>query len=137
MMWSDGAAAVRKFCYRHCQNSGRLVRMKKITALLTALLLLSVVVWSQDTSIPFKLKNNSWKPRKYILISYEQNASWNNTQTFFLLPGTSKHLRFPVGTRLYLATQQQVNTVMGGGRLETAPWHVVAATDNKAILPLH
>ncbi len=110
--------------------------MKKMTALLIVLLL-SAAAWSQEANIQFRLKNNSWLPHKYTLIGYEPNASWNSTQTFFLLPGTSKQLRFPVGTRLYLASQQQVNTVMGGGRLNTPPWHVVAVTDQKAILPLH
>ncbi|MCU0334272.1 MAG: hypothetical protein MUF62_04380 [Chitinophagaceae bacterium] len=104
---------------------------------MTISMLLSAAGWSQAAGISFRLKNNSWLPRKYSLISYEKDASWNNAQTFFLLPGTSKRLRFPVGTRLYLANQQQVNTVMSGGRLDTPPWHVVAKTDEKAMLPMH
>jgi hypothetical protein len=91
----------------------------------------------EDGLISIKLYNNSLLPRKIKLISYQPNEQGNNTQTFFLLPYSSKSLSFPVGTRLYLASQEQINTVMSGKPIQAAPWHTVSRADAKTPINLN
>jgi hypothetical protein len=68
--------------------------------------------------VTFRLRNNSLLPVKFTIISYRPNESGNGTTTHWLLPFTSKAFQFPVGTKIYLADQKQVNTVMSGKRID-------------------
>jgi hypothetical protein len=80
--------------------------------------------------IRFKLMNNSAIMEKITLISYRPDRKGNGTSVFTLIPLGIKNLKFPAGTKIYLATGQQVNTVMGGGKISNEePFLIVKAGD--------
>jgi hypothetical protein len=79
--------------------------------------------------ITFFLKNNSLLPKKITLVSYRPDRSGNGTNGFILLPFTSRQCTYPAGTKLYLASRQQVDTVMSGNRLQDKPFLIVKEGD--------
>ncbi len=82
------------------------------------------------TLISFKIKNNNAKPETITLVSYRPDRSGNGTNVFTIIPFGIKILRFPVGTKLYLASSEQVNTVMSGAKIsDQNPFLVVKAED--------
>ena len=85
----------------------------------------------EATLISIKLKNTSLLPVKITLISYRPDERGNGTTGFMLLPLGSKTVRFPVGTKLYLADREQVNTVMSGAKIsDQAPFLVLKKDDD-------
>lgn len=60
-------------------------------------------------------------PSKVTVISYRPGETGNGTNGFLLLPYASKSFRFPIGTKVYLAGSQQVNTVMSGASISGQP----------------
>ena len=69
-------------------------------------------------------------PAKVTLISYRPDQTGNGTTGFFLISYGTKSLRFPVGTKIYLANNQQVNTVMSGATIaDQAPFLLVKKED--------
>lgn len=89
---------------------------------------LSIGLFAQESSlVKFKLKNRSALIRKVVLISYTPGDVGNGTRMFRMLPGGVKRLRFMQGTKIYLANQNQVNTVMSGNRIdEQKPFLIVS-----------
>lgn len=82
--------------------------------------------------VSFKLKNNSLLPSKVTVISYRPDEKGNGTTAFVLIPYGTRTYRFPVGTKIYLASQQQVNTVMSGaGISDQPPFLIVKKSDHK------
>jgi len=80
--------------------------------------------------VRFSLRNNSLMPHKYAVIGYEPGMTGNWTVITTLLPGAEKDFKCPVGTKIYLANDQQVGTVMGGGSIRNdAPFLTVKAED--------
>ncbi len=71
--------------------------------------------------ISFSLKNNSVLPSKVTVISYQPNETGNGTNSFVMIPYGTKKFHFPVGTKIYLADTEQVNTVMGGNKISNQP----------------
>lgn len=71
--------------------------------------------------VRFKLRNNSVLPTKVSVISYRPDEKGNGTTAFVMLPYGTRTYRFPVGTKIYLATQEQVNTVMSGTKISDQP----------------
>ncbi|MBY0476244.1 MAG: DUF2807 domain-containing protein [Chitinophagaceae bacterium] len=71
--------------------------------------------------VRFKIKNNSLLPVKLSVISYRPDEKGNGTSIFVLPPYSSKAFRFPAGTKIYLANEEQVNTVMGGKKISDQP----------------
>ncbi|RYC70307.1 MULTISPECIES: hypothetical protein [Spirosoma] len=71
------------------------------------------------SGITFQLRNSSLLPRKITLVSYSPGDPGNGTTGFVIGPRGSRTVTFPAGTRLYLATSQQVDRVMGGNRIDT------------------
>ena len=113
--------------------------MKKICFFLYFLFAVSVCSHSQNGAsvsdklplISFKLKNNGVLPAKVTVISYRPDQAGNGTNGFLLIPYGSKSLRFPIGTKIYLANSQQVNTVMSGATItEQVPFLVVKKEDS-------
>lgn len=82
------------------------------------------------------LRNNSWKFRRFTIITYRPGERENSTFSFRLVPGTSRNFWLPVGTRVYNASQRQVATVMSGQPLSGKPMLTVAASDDGRIFPL-
>lgn len=86
---------------------------------------------SEKKLVTILLRNTSLLPRKVALISYEPGEPGNGTNVFTMVPlvGTNS-FRFPVGTKLYIADTEQVNTVMKGRRIDSdKPFLTVQASD--------
>lgn len=82
--------------------------------------------------VSFKLRNNSLLPTKVSVISYRPDEKGNGTTAFVMMPYGTRTYRFPVGTKIYLASQQQVNTVMSGATIsDQPPFLIVKKSDNK------
>ncbi len=93
-----------------------------------------------DASDPvrFSLRNNSLMPHKYAVIGYEPGMTGNWTMICTLTPGAQKKFKCPVGTKIYLADDQQVSTVMGGGNIRNdVPLLIVKAEDNGQVFKLN
>lgn len=71
--------------------------------------------------IAFTLKNNRLLPNKITVISYRPDETGNGTNGFLLGPYGTKILKFPIGTKIYLASSGQVNTVMSGAAITDQP----------------
>ena len=88
--------------------------------------------------VSFKLKNNSLLPSKVTVISYRPDEQGNGTTAFVLIPYGTRTYRFPVGTKIYLASQKQVNTVMSGaGISDQPPFLIVKKSDHKKTFNIH
>lgn len=95
--------------------------------------------WNEDSRemISFKIKNNSVLMEKITLISYRPDRTGNGTNVFTLIPLGTKNLKFPAGTKIYLARGGQVNTVMGGGSISSEPpFLTVKAADAGKVFPV-
>ena len=82
-------------------------------------------------TITIRLRNASMKSRKVALISYLPGEPGNSTNIFTMAPLVGvRSFRFPVETKLYLADDEQVRTVMSGKRIDDSrPFLVVRASD--------
>jgi len=112
--------------------------MKRIIITVTCLLIVAGAFSQNNTGlIAVKLKNTSLLPKKLTLVSYQPGETGNGTNGFVLLPGSEKRLLFKEGTKLYLASSQQVDTVMSGKRIDNGkPFLVVKKEDNEKIVAL-
>lgn len=75
----------------------------------------------QPGNISFSLKNGSLLPKKITVISYRPDETGNGTRGVLLAPLGSRSFQFPAGTKIYLADQKQVNTVMSGASITDQP----------------
>ncbi|MBI3219377.1 MAG: hypothetical protein HYZ44_07685 [Bacteroidetes bacterium] len=104
----------------------------KTKSFFTLILIFAVIAcYSQSTEpIKFKIKNTSILPKKVTLISYTPGDNGNGTQGYWIWPGGTKELSFKVGTKLFLANQKEVNTVMSGNSIENGkPYLIVKKED--------
>lgn len=60
-------------------------------------------------------------PTRLSVISYRPDEKGNGTNVFVMIPYGTRAYRFPVGTKIYLASVEQVNTVMSGARIADQP----------------
>jgi len=82
-------------------------------------------------------KNNTFLPKKIVLIGYSPNDVGNSTSVFYLFPFVPKQFKFAAGTKLYIATSLQVDNVMGGNRIDSqTPTYVVSALANKQTITI-
>jgi hypothetical protein len=79
----------------------------------------------KPNQVTIYLKNNSILPKKVTLISYQPGETTNGTSGFVLMPFATRKYTFTLGTKIYLAKQKQVDTVMGGGKLNDAPFLII------------
>lgn len=85
---------------------------------------------ADSPEISLRFRNNSLQIRKVALISYKPGETGNGTVIFTLAPYAVSRQNFPVGTRVYLATAEQVNSVMSGSSIiSSKPFLVVKPTD--------
>ena len=107
--------------------------MKKILIAFTLLIFvysISAAQSTQEMPVKFKLKNSSLLPKKVRIVSYQPGDSGNGTEQVTMLPKASKQLTYRTGTRIYLATSEQVGRVMSGKRIdEDKPFLVVKKED--------
>ena len=80
--------------------------------------------------VSFRIKNKHALPAKFTLVSYRPDMEGNGTVSFILIGLGSKKFMFPAGTRIYLATSEQVNTIMSGATIiNQEPFLVVKNED--------
>lgn len=91
---------------------------------------IATVAQASSKTVTVKLHNPSLLPRKIALVSYEPGETGNGTSIFMMGPKGTKSFRFPVGTKLYTADNEQVDVVMSGKRLDSGkPFLIVKAED--------
>jgi hypothetical protein len=81
--------------------------------------------------VTFKLRNNSILPAKITVISYRPDEKGNGTTAFVTMPYGTRTYKFPVGTKIYLASQEQVNTVMSGTKISDQPPFLIVKKEDK------
>ncbi len=87
--------------------------------------------------ITVKLKNTSLLPKNVTVVSYQPGETGNGTNGIFLMPGTQKELQFKEGTKIYVATSKQVDTVMSGKRIDkSTPFLEVKKEDDNKVFKL-
>lgn len=87
------------------------------------------------TTVKVIFKNAGFWPKKVTVIGYAPGASDNSTVAYFLMPGGTKAVTYPVGTRLFKANQKQVDFVMSGKSIaKDSAFYVVKAVDQNKII---
>ena len=115
--------------------------MKK-SILLTAICIMaisfSLLAQEQNTQkVKVIFKNGTWLPRNFTIITYTPGETGNGTNGYWIMPGFKKTVNYKVGTKIYLANQPQVNTVMSGKRIDSdPPFMIVKETDNEKVIYL-
>lgn len=71
-----------------------------------------------DQLVTIRIKNSSLLPRKITIISYQPGDTGNGTTGVLLLPVGTRKFKFKDGTKIYIATDEQVGTVMSGKRID-------------------
>jgi len=71
-----------------------------------------------SSKVQFYLKNNSLFPKKVTLIIYQPQVEGNGTRIKWFLPFQKLKFELPVKSKIYLATDSQVKTVMQGKRID-------------------
>ena len=88
-------------------------------------------------TVAVRLRNTSWLPRKVALISYEPGEIGNSTNIFVMNPKGTRSVRFPVGTKLYIADDKQVDVVMSGKRIDNnKPFLTMKVGDNGQVFDI-
>jgi hypothetical protein len=102
-----------------------------ITSFVVLLSVISFAQQSNDLFVTIKVKNSSWFPKKCTLVSYTPGDEGNGTVSYWLLPLSTKELKYKEGTRLYVANQKQVDAVMSGSSIDNGkPFLTVKKEDN-------
>lgn len=84
---------------------------------------------NDSTNIDFFVKNNSLVPKKVIFISYSPNKEGNQTLVKWFLPFQKKTMSFPIGSKIYIATSEQIETVMDGKSITNEEPFITVAVD--------
>ena len=112
--------------------------MKKNLCIVSLFFAFNVCVHSQTNLsakavlVSFSLKNSSLIPKKVTLISYRPDEMGNGTNGFMVGSFGTKSFSFPEGTKLYLANNKQVNTVMSGAKISDQKPFLIVKTNMKA-----
>jgi len=70
------------------------------------------------SKVQFYLKNNSIFPKKVTFIIYQPQQEGNNTLVKWFLPFQKVKFELPLKSKIYMASDSQVNTVMEGRSIE-------------------
>ena len=68
--------------------------------------------------VPIYLENNAQAAKQVTLIWYSPFRFGNSTEQVRLEAGAQIQRKYAVGTKLYVASEEQVGLVMGGGRID-------------------
>jgi hypothetical protein len=74
--------------------------------------------------------NNSDSPRQITLISYAPQETGNETNGFTLAPYQKREKQYLVGTKVYIASKEQIDMVMSGKTLQDKPFLTVRPGDD-------
>ncbi len=94
------------------------------------------VARSAQKLVNIRFQNDSPLPRQITLISYTPGEDGNETNGFTLAPYANRQKQYLVGTAVYVATNEQVDLVMRGGRLQSKPFLTVSTDDEGRIIKL-
>lgn len=75
-------------------------------------------ITADASQVQFYLKNNSILPKKVTFIIYQPQQEGNNTLIKWFLPFQRVKFDLPVESKIYIATDSQVDTVMRGKRID-------------------
>jgi hypothetical protein len=89
-----------------------------------------------NREVAVRFRNNSLWFRKVAIITYRPGETGNGTDVIWVVPFAVVRRQFPVGTRVYLADDAEVQTVMSGKRLTGTPFLTVAAADAGQTFPI-
>lgn len=67
--------------------------------------------------VEVKFVNKSMLPKKFTIITYQPSTPGNGITITTIAPGFSKKLDLEVGTKVYIANDEQVEYVMSGQQL--------------------
>lgn len=87
-------------------------------------------------AVRLRFRNNSLWFKKVALITYKPDEQGNETNIVTLAPYASLVRHFPIGTRVYFASDPQVAVVMSGKPLRDEPFLVVSAEDDGTTFPI-
>jgi uncharacterized membrane protein YphA (DoxX/SURF4 family) len=95
------------FNFIEAQNKGNSLSYKKGDTL------------ADNSQVRFYLKNNSLLPKKVTFIIYQPGLEGNNTQVKWVLPFQKLKFELVVKSKIYLASDAQIQTVMQGKRIDS------------------
>ena len=96
------------------------------------------VVTADPSRVQFYLKNNSLFPKKRTFIIYQPQQEGNNTLVKWFLPFQKVKFELPTKSKIYIASDSQVDTVMQGKRIDgDKPFLIVDKKMNNANLKLN
>lgn len=96
------------------------------------------VLTADSLQVRFYLKNNSLFPKKQTFIIYQPQQEGNNTLVKWFLPFQKVKFDLPVKSKIYLATDLQVDIVMQGKRIDSdKPFLTVDKKINNITLQLN
>lgn len=96
------------------------------------------VVTADSSQVRFYLKNNSLFPKKRTFIIYQPQQEGNNTLVKWFLPFQKINFYLPVKSKIYMATDSQVDIVMQGKRIDSdKPFITVDEKINNITLQLN
>jgi hypothetical protein len=81
--------------------------------------------------VPFYLKNNRAWPRRVTFIIYQPQQEGNNTRVKWFLPFQKVKFNLPPKSKIYLATESQVDIVMQGKRIDQDPPFIIVGENLK------
>ena len=84
---------------------------------------------TQKKEITVKFQNNSIIFRKVTLVSYYPSGSGNSTEGMVLAPYFSVSKTFEEGTKIYFASNKQIDVVMSGKKIEDKPFLIIKLED--------
>ncbi len=97
----------------------------------------TVAAAADSSQVRFYVENNSLLPKKVTFIIYQPQQDGNNTLVKWFLPFQKVRFELPVKSKIYLATDSQVEKVMQGGRISSdTPFIYVDETINQATMKL-
>ena len=68
-------------------------------------------------TVEVKFLNKTLFPKKYVIITYQPSSPGNGTSIGIIAPGIGKKFDLEVGTKVYIANEEQVDYVMSGQQL--------------------
>ncbi len=97
----------------------------------------SVDLIEDSLHVEFYLRNNSILPKKKTFIIYQPQQEGNNTIIRWFLPFQKVRFDLPLDSKIYIATNSQVNRVMQGKRIDSdQPYVLVNEAIKNDTLPL-
>lgn len=88
-----------------------------------------ISITADSSRIEFYLKNNSILPKKRTFIIYQPQQEGNNTLVKWFLPFQKIKFDLPVKSKIYIASDAQVDIVMQGKRIDSDKPFVSAEMD--------